>query len=167
MFSRNSAIRRVLVVIGLMALVALPAFMMACRSGGSTTSPTPSLTPTPTLSPTPTSTPSPTPTQIPTPTPTVTPTPTPSTSPTPTGGPTAVKITSFAFDPANITVTVGTTVTWTNLDSVSHTVTSDTGVFESGTLSHNATFSYTFNSRGTFNYFCSLHPSMKGKVVVE
>jgi amicyanin len=79
----------------------------------------------------------------------------------------AVKIANFAFDPANITVPVGTTVTWTNLDSVSHTVTSDTGVFESGTLSHNATFSYTFNSRGTFSYSCSPHPFMKGKVVVE
>jgi plastocyanin len=93
--------------------------------------------------------------------------PTLSPSPTLTGGPTTVKITDFAFDPSNVTVPVGTTVTWTNLDSASHTVTSDIGVFESGTLGPNATFSYTFNSRGTFNYFCSLHPSMKGKVVVE
>jgi amicyanin len=88
-------------------------------------------------------------------------------SPTSTAGLTAVKISGLAFDPANITVPMGTVVTWTNLDSVPHTVTSDTGVFESGTLSRNATFSYTFNSRGTFSYSCTIHPSMKGKVVVE
>jgi plastocyanin len=62
---------------------------------------------------------------------------------------------------------MGTTVTWTNLDSTVHTVTSGTGAFDSGALGQNATFSYTFNSRGTFNYHCTLHPFMTGKVIVE
>ncbi|MDO8491761.1 MAG: cupredoxin family copper-binding protein, partial [Dehalococcoidia bacterium] len=72
-----------------------------------------------------------------------------------------------AFSPASISVPVGTTVTWTNKDSVAHTVTSDSGVFNSGNLSTNKTFSYTFATAGTFPYHCSLHTYMKGTVTVQ
>ncbi len=78
-----------------------------------------------------------------------------------------IEISGFAFVPATVTVTVGTTVTWTNLDSVVHTVTSETGLFDSGNLARNATFSYSFADRGTFSYFCAIHPYMRGKVIVE
>lgn len=104
-----------------------------------------------------------------TPTPTLTGTATP--TPTPTGTPTSivnkVSIQGFAFNPSSITVSVGTTVTWTNNDSVTHTVTSDTGAFSSGNLNPGQTFSHTFNQAGTFAYHCSIHTSMHGTVVVQ
>ncbi len=78
-----------------------------------------------------------------------------------------IEISGFAFVPATVTVTVGTTVTWTNLDSVAHTVTSETDLFDSGNLTRNATFSYSFTDRGTFSYYCANHPYMKGEVSVE
>jgi plastocyanin len=71
-----------------------------------------------------------------------------------------------SFSPASITVTKGTTVTWTNNDDLSHTVTSDTGIFNSGVLNTGQTFRFTFNNIGTFNYHCSIHPFMVGKVIV-
>ena len=80
---------------------------------------------------------------------------------------TEINISGFAFAPAIVTVTVGTTVTWTNLDSVAHTITSETDLFNSGNLARNATFSYSFADRGTFSYFCAIHPYMKGEVRVE
>ena len=80
---------------------------------------------------------------------------------------TEINISGFAFVPATVTVTVGTTVTWTNLDSAAHTVTSETDLFNSGNLARNATFSYSFADRGTFSYFCAIHPYMKGEVIVE
>ncbi len=78
-----------------------------------------------------------------------------------------VTIQNFAYSPADITVQKGTTVTWTNLDSVQHTVTSDTGLFDSGRLSQDQTWSYTFNNAGTFSYHCTIHPYMKGTVTVQ
>ena len=78
-----------------------------------------------------------------------------------------IEISDFAFVPATVTVTVGTTVTWTNLDSVTHTVTSETDLFDSGNLVRNTTFSYLFADRGTFSYYCAIHPYMKGEVIVE
>ncbi len=88
---------------------------------------------------------------------------------TPTAEPRAatvnsVEIKGFAFNPATITVAKGTTVTWTNKDSAAHTVTGSG--FDSGSLSKGQTFSYTFNEAGTFDYICTIHPSMKGKVIV-
>jgi plastocyanin len=90
----------------------------------------------------------------------------PTTSSLPASG-NSVTLTNFAFSPATLTVKVGTTITWTNKDSASHTVISDSGVFESVNLATNAVFSYTFNSAGTFPYHCSIHPSMKGTVIVQ
>ena len=78
-----------------------------------------------------------------------------------------VSIANFAFSPATLPIPAGTTVTWTNNDSTTHTVTSDNGVFDSGNLAPNATFSYTFSNAGTFAYHCSIHTSMTGKIVVK
>jgi plastocyanin len=78
-----------------------------------------------------------------------------------------VEISGFAFVPSTLTVSVGTTVTWTNKDSVSHTVTSDDNLFDSGTLPTGATFDHTFDQKGTFEYHCSFHPYMTGKIIVE
>lgn len=74
----------------------------------------------------------------------------------------------MAFTPSTITVNAGTTITWTNNDAVSHTVTSNTaGVFSSGTLSPNETFSNLFNTPGTFPYKCTIHSTMTGTVKVN
>ncbi len=76
-------------------------------------------------------------------------------------------IQDFNFISQTITVPVGTTVTWTNNDQVEHTATSDTGVFGSGLLGINGTFSYTFNEPGVFPYHCEPHPFMTAQVIVE
>lgn len=81
----------------------------------------------------------------------------------------AVDIQNFAFSPSDITVKVGATVTWTNKDSVAHTVTSDNGSvepFDSGNVAQGGVYSHTFNTVGTFTYHCTVHPSMTGKVTV-
>ena len=78
-----------------------------------------------------------------------------------------VWIQGMAFTPATITVVAGTTVTWTNKDAVAHTVTSDVGLFDSGTFSNAGTYSYIFATTGTFAYHCAFHPSMIAKVVVN
>lgn len=78
-----------------------------------------------------------------------------------------VTISNMAFNPNSITVTAGTQVTWTNQDSVAHTVTSDTGAFDSGQLANNGTFSFTFATAGTFSYHCSNHPNMTATVTVQ
>ncbi len=101
------------------------------------------------------------------PTPTVTLTPTPTPSATPPESANSVSISGFAFNPASLTVTVGTLVTWTNNDSVTHTVTSDTGVWDSGQIISGQTFSHTFNQTGTFSYHCSIHTNMVAKIVVQ
>lgn len=85
------------------------------------------------------------------------------------GATTAVNIQGIAF-PATISVKPGTTVTWTNRDSVSHTVTSDAGQaqsFDSNTIAPNGTFSVTFAKAGTYAYHCNIHASMHGTVVVS
>jgi len=84
----------------------------------------------------------------------------------PAAGATAVQIAGFAFGPASVDVAVGATVTWTNGDSVAHTVTADDGSFN-GNVDPGATFSFTFTKAGTFTYHCSIHPSMTGTVVVK
>ena len=78
-----------------------------------------------------------------------------------------VKIDNFSFGPAALTVTVGTTVTWTNRDDIPHTVVSDDKVFKSKVLDTDEKFSFTFTKPGTYGYFCSIHPKMTGKVVVQ
>jgi plastocyanin len=82
-----------------------------------------------------------------------------------------VVIANYGFHPATITVPVGTTVTWVNMDFVQHTVTAGseqapTGLFDSHELSHMQSFSYTFNAPGAYTYYCDIHPEMVGTVVV-
>jgi plastocyanin len=83
------------------------------------------------------------------------------------GGGNAVTIENFAFGPATLEVPVGTSVTWTNQDSASHTATADDGSFDSKSLGTGQTFSQTFSAAGTFAYHCSIHSSMKGTVTVK
>lgn len=78
-----------------------------------------------------------------------------------------VKIDNFSFGPATVTVSPGTTVTWTNRDDIPHTVVSDDKVFKSKVLDTDEKFSYTFDKPGSYPYFCSVHPKMTGKVVVQ
>ena len=78
-----------------------------------------------------------------------------------------ISISNFTFVPGTLTVSAGTTVTWTNNDSTAHIVASDTGVFVSGNLSQNAVFSYTFNNAGTYPYHCSIHTYMTGTIIVK
>ncbi len=70
------------------------------------------------------------------------------------------------LNPPSITIKVGTTVRWTNQDSATHSVTSDTGVWDSGNVAQGATYSRVFDTVGTFAYHCAIHPSMKGTVIV-
>ncbi len=79
----------------------------------------------------------------------------------------AVAIENYAYQPDPITVAHGTTVVWTNRDEVQHTVVSNDKLFSSPQLETNQHFEFTFKKTGTFAYFCSLHPEMKGKVIVE
>src|SRR5271168_5240353 len=78
-----------------------------------------------------------------------------------------VKIDNFVFGPQTVTVPVGTTVTWTNKDDIPHTSVSTDGVFKSKVLDTDDHFSYTFSKPGTYPYYCTIHPKMTGKVVVQ
>ena len=82
-----------------------------------------------------------------------------------------IDIRSFAFDPKTIAITKGDTVVWTNMDAAPHTVTSDVGSakneLDSPTLGKGDTYSHTFNEIGTYAYHCSIHTSMKGKIIVD
>jgi plastocyanin len=77
------------------------------------------------------------------------------------------KIDNFSFGPGTLTVSVGTTVTWTNRDDIPHTVVSTEGAFKSKVLDTDEKFSFTFSKAGSYPYFCSIHPKMTGKVVVQ
>ena len=79
----------------------------------------------------------------------------------------AIKIDNFTFAPSTLTVKAGTTVRWLNEDDIPHTVASSTRAFKSKALDTDDSFSFTFNDAGAYEYFCSLHPHMKGTIVVE
>jgi plastocyanin len=85
----------------------------------------------------------------------------------PAKGANEVWIQNMAFNPSTITVAVNTTVKWTNKDGVAHTVTSTTGLFESGTINSNGTYSHQFTTAGTYSYICTIHPYMTASVVVH
>ncbi len=115
----------------------------------------------------------------------------PSPSPTASPKPVALSIKGFAFNPATLEVVKGTAVTWTNEDTVPHTVTtgiapptaaplpsgasptpapslsSGDGKVNSGRIETTKTFSFTFNEAGTFNYFCAVHPRMLATITVK
>jgi plastocyanin len=78
----------------------------------------------------------------------------------------AVTIKNFAFNPGSLSVKVGQTVTWTNSDTTTHTVTADDGSFDSGHVAVGTTFQQTFSKAGTFTYHCNIHASMKGTITV-
>ena len=91
----------------------------------------------------------------------------PESTPAPSETSDTVDISNFSFVAETVTVSVGTKVTWTNQDSVAHTVTSDDDLFDSGRLSNGASVSYTFTEAGTYSYFCSIHPYMTAKIIVQ
>ena len=102
------------------------------------------------------------------------PTPTPTPAPVTSGSGTPVTIPSGAetlgnraFNPDALDVAVGTTVTWTNTDSISHTSTSDGAGWNSGSIAPRGQFSTTFSNAGTFPYHCSIHPGMVGTIIVH
>jgi plastocyanin len=84
------------------------------------------------------------------------------------GGGSEVSMEGIAFEPAEVTVAVGDTVTWTNNDSVAHDVTADSfSSGEPGGMAGGDTFEHTFEEAGSFDYVCTVHPGMDGTVVVE
>jgi plastocyanin len=85
------------------------------------------------------------------------------------GGPgtNEVWIQNMAFNPLTITVTAGTTIKWTNKDAVGHTVTSNSGLFDSGTISNSGIYSHLFSTAGSYPYHCTVHPSMTASVIVN
>jgi len=88
--------------------------------------------------------------------------------PTPTSqntAPNTVSIQNFSFNPETLTIKAGTTVTWTNNDSVIHNIKSPS--FNSPDLNAGETFSFTFGKPGTFNYSCGIHPTMTGTIIVQ
>ncbi|HYW63600.1 MAG TPA: cupredoxin family copper-binding protein [Bradyrhizobium sp.] len=78
----------------------------------------------------------------------------------------SIMIDNFTFEPAQLVVKIGTTVTWKNRDDIPHTVVS-AGKFRSKTLDTDDSYSFTFTAAGDYTYFCSLHPHMKGTIKVE
>ena len=76
-------------------------------------------------------------------------------------------IDNFTFAPAQLTVKTGTTVTWRNEDDIPHTVTASSRLFKSKALDTDDSYSFTFATPGTYQYFCYLHPKMVGTIVVE
>ena len=104
------------------------------------------------------------------------PTPSPAPAPAPTPGVTSAAVAipvgaeflgNRAFIPAELNVAVGTTVTWTNNDSTSHTSTSNAVGWNSGIVQRGREFSFAFQSAGTFPYHCDIHPGMVGTVIVR
>jgi len=108
------------------------------------------------------------------PTPAPSPSPTPTPAPTPGGGSASVSIpagaeflANKAFAPDALDVAVGTTVTWKNTDSTSHTSTSNVAGWNSGIVAPGGQFSFAFQTAGTFSYHCAIHPGMVGSVTVH
>ena len=77
-----------------------------------------------------------------------------------------VDVVDFAFEPAELTVEVGATIEWDNLGSAPHTVTADDGTFDSGQLDPGETYAYTFDTAGTYDYHCEIHPEMTARIIV-
>lgn len=83
------------------------------------------------------------------------------------GGGADVTVQGFTFIPEDLTVPLGTTVTWTNQDGFDHTTTADDGTWDGPLPGGGGTFEFTFDTAGTFSYFCDIHPSMTGTITVE
>jgi plastocyanin len=148
-------------------LLLLPA-LVACGASAAPSAATPSGA----LPATATSAPTALASQAPTQAPTEPPMQTPTAQPAEGGATVDVSMKNIRFSPPQITVKAGTTVIWTNDDTVGHTVTSGTrgnpsGLFDSGDVPAGGTFSFTFTEPGTYNYYCKIHPGMDGVVIVE
>jgi plastocyanin len=78
-----------------------------------------------------------------------------------------VQVDNFTFGPATLTVPVNSVVTWVNKDDLPHVIASNDGLFKSKALDTDEKYSYTFSKAGTYAYFCSIHPKMVGKIVVQ
>jgi len=76
-----------------------------------------------------------------------------------------VTIKNFAFSPATVTIKAGSTVKWINQDSATHQIKSD--LFNSSALNTGDSYEFTFNTPGQYDYTCAIHPSMKGKIIVQ
>jgi plastocyanin len=79
----------------------------------------------------------------------------------------AIKIDNFVFTPDTLEIAAGTTVTWTNEDDIPHAVGAKDLSWKSHAMDTGDTFTYTFTKAGTYDYFCTLHPHMQGKIVVK
>src|SRR5580704_17476103 len=77
------------------------------------------------------------------------------------------KIDNFSFGPQTLTIPAGSTVTWTNRDDIPHTAVSTDGAFKSKVMDTDEKFSHTFATPGTYAYYCTIHPKMTGKIVVQ
>ena len=104
--------------------------------------------------------------------PSPTPSPTPAPMPTEPGSPITIPagastLGNRAFSPASLDIAVGTTVTWTNTDSIAHTSTGDANAWDSGAIAPRGQFSRLFGTTGTFPYHCAIHPGMVGTVAVH
>ena len=152
---KRSIIVTVAILIVAAAIVGLIVAKAAKRTSSSSPTPPPKTSPSPTAASSPSQVTS------------ASPSPTQNASPqAPTGS--SITITNFAFSPATVTVKKGTAVTWTNQDSVGHTVSetdSQTGP-SSSLLAQGKSFVFTFASTGTFHYHCSVHPNMTGTIIV-
>jgi plastocyanin len=80
---------------------------------------------------------------------------------------TKIVVKDFMFAPTPLTIKAGSTVTWTNMDDEPHTAVSDTGLFKSGGMDTNDSFSFKFDKPGTYHYTCSIHPRMVGTIIVQ
>jgi plastocyanin len=81
--------------------------------------------------------------------------------------PAKIVVKNFMFTPTPLTVKAGSTVTWINKDDEPHTVVSDTGLFKSGGMDTNESFSFKFDKPGTYHFICTIHPRMVGTIVVQ
>jgi|SRR5580692_10356073 plastocyanin len=84
-----------------------------------------------------------------------------------TADPTKILVKDFMFSPTPLTIKAGSTVTWTNMDDEPHTAVSDTGLFKSGGMDTNDSFSFKFDKPGTYHYTCTIHPRMVGTIIVQ
>lgn len=80
---------------------------------------------------------------------------------------TQIQIDNYTFKPASVTIPVGTTVTWKNLDDDPHTATANDGSFNSKGLAQGDTYSHTFTKPGTYLYHCTVHPFMQATIIVK
>ncbi|MDP8984633.1 MAG: cupredoxin domain-containing protein [Pseudomonadota bacterium] len=78
-----------------------------------------------------------------------------------------IVVKDFMFMPMTITIKAGSSVIWANKDDEPHTIMSDTGLFRSGAIDTDETFTFKFDHQGTYRYTCSIHPRMVGTIVVE